>query len=49
MDVRVGPVVDEAAATAPSLAGETTVYFTPLATGLAHIKSGRLKAMYSPV
>lgn len=32
-------------ALASILAGETSVYFTPLATGLAHIRSGRLRAV----
>jgi tripartite-type tricarboxylate transporter receptor subunit TctC len=27
------------------LAGETTVYFTPIATGLPHMRSGRLRAL----
>jgi len=27
------------------LAGETTVYFTPIATGLPHLRSGRLRAL----
>ena len=32
-------------ATAAVLSGETSVYFTPVATGLAHIRSGRLRAL----
>jgi tripartite-type tricarboxylate transporter receptor subunit TctC len=32
-------------ALASILAGETSVYFTPLATGLAHIRSGKLRAL----
>jgi tripartite-type tricarboxylate transporter receptor subunit TctC len=32
-------------ALASILAGETSVYFTPLATGIAHIRSGRLRAV----
>ncbi|MGZ8228312.1 MAG: tripartite tricarboxylate transporter substrate binding protein [Burkholderiales bacterium] len=32
-------------ALASMLAGETSIYFTPLATGLAHIRSGRLRAL----
>ena len=32
-------------ALASVLSGETSVYFTPLATGLAHIRSGRLRAL----
>jgi tripartite-type tricarboxylate transporter receptor subunit TctC len=32
-------------ALASVIAGETSVYFTPLATGLPHIRSGRLRAL----
>jgi tripartite-type tricarboxylate transporter receptor subunit TctC len=32
-------------ALASILAGETSVYFTPLATGLSHIRSGKLRAL----
>jgi tripartite-type tricarboxylate transporter receptor subunit TctC len=32
-------------ALASVLSGETSVYFTPLATGLAHIRNGRLRAL----
>jgi tripartite-type tricarboxylate transporter receptor subunit TctC len=31
-------------ALASILAGETSVYFTPLATGIAHIRAGKLRA-----